>query len=51
MTGIALDQNVKTYPTTQCEFLLILKMGLLYSSVPTECNVLNYAKPFIDMVY
>ena len=27
MTLVALDQNVKTYPTTQCKFLLLLKMG------------------------
>ena len=25
---VALDHNVKTYPTTQCKFLLILKMGV-----------------------
>ena len=24
----ALGENVKTYPTTQCKFLLILKMGV-----------------------
>ena len=28
MTLVAMDQNVKTYPTTQCKFLLILKMGV-----------------------
>ena len=28
MTVVALDQNVKTYPTTQCKLLLILKMGV-----------------------
>ena len=27
MTLVAMAQNVKTYPTTQCKFLLILKMG------------------------
>ena len=31
MTVVALDQNVKTYPTTQCKFLLILKMGVSVS--------------------
>ena len=52
MAGVALGKkNVKTYPTTQCKFLLILKIGVLYSSVPTGCNVLNYAKRFIDMIY
>ena len=28
MTVVALGQNVKTYPTTQGKFLLILKMGV-----------------------
>ena len=28
MTLVAMDQNVKTYPTIQCKFLLILKMGI-----------------------
>ena len=28
LTLVAMDQNVKTYPTTQCKFLLILKMGV-----------------------
>ena len=28
MTGVAMGQNVKTYPTTQCKFLLILKIGV-----------------------
>ena len=28
MTVVAMGQNVKTYPTTQCKFLLILKMGV-----------------------
>ena len=28
MIVVALGQNVKTYPTTQCKFLLILKMGV-----------------------
>ena len=28
MAVVTLGQNVKTYPTTQCKFLLILKMGL-----------------------
>ena len=28
MTVVALGQNVKTYPTTQCKFLLILKIGV-----------------------
>ena len=51
MAGVALGQNVKTYPTTQCKILLILKIGVLYSSVPIGCNVLNYAKRFIDMIY
>ena len=46
MTLVAMDQNVKTYPTTQCKFLLILKMG-----VPLECNILNNAKRFSGMVY
>ena len=32
MTVVALGQNVKTYPTTHCKFLLILKMG-----VPHRC--------------
>ena len=27
MTVVALGQNVKTYPTTQCKFLLILSGG------------------------
>ena len=50
MTLVAIDQNVKTYPTTQCKFLLIL-MRYQYSSVPLECNVVNNAKPFSGMVY
>ena len=29
MTVVAIGQNVKTYPTTQCKFLLILKMWVL----------------------
>ena len=38
--------------TPQCKFLLILKMGCLYSSVPPGCNVLNYAKIYFnDMLY
>ena len=28
MRVVAMGQNVKTYPTTQCKFLLILKMGV-----------------------
>ena len=28
MTVVAFGQNVKTYPTTQCKFLFILKMGV-----------------------
>ena len=28
MTVVALGENVKTYPTTECKFLLILKMGV-----------------------
>ena len=28
MTVVSFGQNVKTYPTTQCKFLLILKMEL-----------------------
>ena len=28
MTVVALGQNVKTYPTTLCKFVLILKMGV-----------------------
>ena len=28
MAVVALGQNIKTYPTTQCKFLLILKMGV-----------------------
>ena len=28
MTVVALGQNVKTYPITECKFLLILKMGV-----------------------
>ena len=28
MTVVAMDHNVKTYPTIQCKFLLILKMGV-----------------------
>ena len=28
MTVVASGQNVKTYPTTQCKLLLILKMGV-----------------------
>ena len=28
MTVVAMGQNVKTYTTTQCKFLLILKMGV-----------------------
>ena len=28
MTVVALGQNIETYPTTQCKFLLILKMGV-----------------------
>ena len=28
MTVVTMGQNVKTYPTTQCKFLLILKMGV-----------------------
>ena len=28
MTVVALGQNVETYPTTQCKFLLILEMGV-----------------------
>ena len=28
MAVVALGENVKTYPTTQCKFLLILKMGV-----------------------
>ena len=51
MTVVAMGQNVKTYPTTHCKFLLILKMGCLYSPVSPGCNLLNYAKPFSDLVY
>ena len=50
MTLVAKDQNVQI-ATTQCKFLLILKMGYPYSSVPLEGNVLNNAKPFTGMVY
>ena len=28
LTVVAMGQNVKTYPTTQCKFLLIWKMGV-----------------------
>ena len=28
MAGVALGQNIKTYPTTKRKFLLILKMGV-----------------------
>ena len=28
MAVVALGQNAKTYPTTQCKFLLLLKMGV-----------------------
>ena len=51
MIMVAVGQNVKTYPTTQCKFLLILKMGYPYSSVAPGCDVLNNAKPFSGMVY
>ena len=51
ITMVAMEQNVETYPTTQCKCLLILKMGGSYSSVPLGCNVLNNAKPFSVMVY
>ena len=50
-TVIALGQNVKTYPTRQSKFLLILKMGFLYSLELPGCNALNYAKRFNDMLY
>ena len=48
MIVVAMGQNVKTYPTTQCKFLLILKMVVpvfMYSSVPPGCNVLNNSWP------
>ena len=51
LTVVAMGQNVKTYPTTQCKFVLIWKMGYPYSSVPPGCNVLNNAKPFSGIVY
>ena len=52
ITVVAWGQNVKTYPITQYKFLLILKMGVpVFSSVTTGITLLNYAKPFSDMVY
>ena len=44
MAVVALGQNVETYPTTLCKFLLILKMG-----VPVF-NALNYATHFNGML-
>ena len=52
MTVVALGQNVKTYPTTQCKFLLFLKkLGNLCWSVPPGYIVLNSVKPLSGMVY
>ena len=52
MTVAALDQNVKTYPTTQCKFLLILKMGLpvFIGASSMQCTELSYT-PFSGIVY
>ena len=45
MAVFAMRHNIKIYPTIQCKFLLILKMGVPVS-VPTGCNVLKSAYPF-----
>ena len=53
MAAVALGQNVKTYPTTQCKFLLILKMGVhvpVFIGASLGCNAQNYAKPFNGML-
>ena len=32
MTGVAMSRHLKTYPTTQCYLLLILKIGVPVST-------------------
>ena len=44
MTSVAMGQNLKTYPTTKCRFLLILP----YSAVPPECNVLKMLNLLVE---
>ena len=41
LTVVAMGQNVKTYPTTQCKFLLIWKMGV---PVFTGASWMQYTK-------
>ena len=55
MTLVALGQNVKTYPTTQCKFLLILKMGVPVFIGASWIKFIKYwdifYKPFSGLVY
>ena len=52
MKVLIFGQNVKTYPTTQCKFLLILKIGLpVFICASWLTCTKNHAKPFADMVY
>ena len=50
MTVVAFGQNVEIYPTTQCKFLLILKMGVSVF-ISASWMQLNYGKPFGGLVY
>ena len=45
MAVFDMRHNIKIYPTIQCKFLLIWKMGVPVS-VPTGCNVSKSACPF-----
>ena len=51
MTAVDLVQNVKTYDTTQCKFLLILKTGVPVFIKASWIQLLNCAKPFCCVFY